>query len=218
MSLDIQTYSVGPLETNCYLISDTRTLESALIDPGGPIRELGLGTGGSSEPPLSEGIGYIIEYVLLTHGHPDHCFYAGEAARDYRAAIAMHAADIEQIEQGLDIAAMFYDVSKFVAFSPTILLNDGDQLRLGDSTIEVMHLPGHSRGGLGFVTAEGVFCGDTIFAGSIGRTDFPGGSYEELISSIRSRILTLKDETRLYPGHGPATTVGRERKSNPFLT
>lgn len=211
MSVEIETYTVGPLETNCYLLWDSQSIEAALIDPGDHI-DL------SQAAPGYEGIGYNIKYVLLTHGHPDHCFYAGNAARDYAAEIAMHEADIEQVEQGLVIAEMFYDVSKFVPFAPTKLLNDGDVLMLGSSSIKVLHTPGHSPGGLCFVTDAGVICGDTIFAGSIGRTDFPGGDYDQLIHSIKTKLLPMDDKTLLYPGHGPATTIGRERTSNPFLT
>lgn len=208
---------LGPLETNCYLILDNATLQGALIDPGGSKASDGFSFHSPLDPLKYEGIGYCIKYVLLTHGHPDHCFYAGDAARDYGAEICMHEADIEQVEQGLSIAEMFYDVSRFTAFSPTKLLKDGDVLQLGEAKIEVIHTPGHSKGGLCFVTDAGVFCGDTIFAGSVGRTDFPGGSYDQLISSIQTKILTMKDETPLYPGHGPSTTVGRERTTNPFL-
>lgn len=209
MSIYVETFVVGPLETNCYVISDG--LEAAVIDPG-------------DDFPLYEdfgknvyGIGYHIGHILLTHGHPDHCFYAGTLAGWSGAKICMHEADIEQVEQGLSIAEAFYDVSKFVPFSPANLLSDGDVLQLGYSEIKVLHTPGHSPGGLCFVTDAGVFCGDTIFKGSIGRTDFPGGSHEQLLESIKTKLLPMEDGTRLYPGHGPMTTVGRERATNPFL-
>lgn len=208
MPVEFRTLVVGPLETNCYLVWDVESLEAAVIDPGDDISRIS---------DLVSSLCLRVKYVLLTHGHPDHCFVAGNAARDYSAEICMHEFDIEQVEQGLVLAEMFYDVSTFVPFLASVLLNDADVLHLGQSPIEVIHTPGHSQGGLCFATDAGVFCGDTIFAGSIGRTDFPGGSYEQIISSIRTRILGMKDETPLYPGHGPATTVGRERVSNPFL-
>lgn len=215
MYVDVEKWVVGPLETNCYLITDTGTLEAALIDPGGPNTDHGF----DLQPGAGDAfyIGRKLKYVLLTHGHPDHCFCAGAVARNYGAEIAMHESDLIQIEQGRELADMFYDMSRFVAFSPTKLLNDGDVLELGGAQIKVIHTPGHSQGGVCFVTDAGVFCGDTIFAGSIGRTDFPGGDHEQLISSIHTSILTMLDGTRLYPGHGPSTTVGRERARNPFL-
>ena len=208
MATDFRTLVIGPLQSNCYLVWDRSSLEAAVIDPGDELDHI---VAAVSDLSLK------VKYILLTHAHPDHCFVAGNAARALPAEIAMHPDEVDQIDQGLVIAEMFYDVPSFMQFSPSILLSDGEVLPLGDSYLEVMLTPGHSPGGLCFVTDAGVFCGDTIFAGSIGRTDFPGGSYEQLMLSIRARILTMKDETPLYPGHGPATTVGEERASNPFL-
>lgn len=208
MAVEFETLAVGPLETNCYIIWDTETHYAAVIDPGGDKHLI-------AESITSHRLS--VKYVLLTHGHFDHCFHADDFARDYGVEVAMHESDIVQIEQGKSLAEMFYDGSSYVEVLPQKLLTDGDVLRLGESAIEVIHTPGHSQGGLCFVTDAGVFCGDTIFAGSIGRTDFPGGSYSQLIASINAKLLSMKDETPLYPGHGPATTVGRERATNPFL-
>ncbi len=208
MMLQHQRLTVGPLQTNCYVIWDPATRSAAVIDPGGDadiIRD------------CVDSNNLIVELILLTHGHPDHCFVAGALANEYGVEIAMHEADIVQIEQGTALAEMFYDVSSFVPFTPKKLLIDGDTLTLGDSQIQVAHTPGHSQGGLCFLTNAGVFCGDTIFAGSIGRTDFPGGSHSQLLASIQTKLLSLADDTPLYPGHGPHTTVGRERVTNPFL-
>lgn len=206
--MDFRQLSVGPLETNCYLVWDRDTRKAAVIDPGG------------DDDLIAQQIARLelaIEWVLITHGHLDHCFIAGPIARKYDAEIGMHPADIEHLTGGLEIAAMYYDVSAYERFTPTRFLTDGEVIALGDSEIRVIHTPGHSQGGLCFATDVGVFCGDTIFAGSVGRTDFPGGSFEQLIESIRTKILTMDDSTRLYPGHGPATSVGEERRSNPFL-
>lgn len=203
-----QRLTVGPLQTNCYVIWDADTRSSAIIDPGGDadiIRD------------CIDSNNLSVELILLTHGHPDHCFVAGNLVNDYEVEVAMHEADIVQIEQGMALAEMFYDVSGFVPFTPKKLLVDGDILALGNSQIQVAHTPGHSQGGLCFITDAGVFCGDTIFEGSIGRTDFPGGSHTQLLTSIRTKVLSLADNTTLYPGHGPYTTVGHERVSNPFL-
>lgn len=208
MAVQFHTLELGPLEANCYLVWDTQTHQAAIIDPGGDADAI-------VDCAVSNGLD--VKYILLTHGHPDHCFVAGDLERHYGVEVCLHEADIDQIEQGLALAELFYDVSSFVEVSRHKLLNDGDVLRLGESAIEVIHTPGHSRGGLCFVTDAGVFCGDTVFAGSVGRTDFPGGSHPELIASINTKLLSMPDETPLYPGHGPCTTVGRERATNPFL-
>jgi glyoxylase-like metal-dependent hydrolase (beta-lactamase superfamily II) len=199
---------VGPFATNCYVIWDASTKQAAIIDPGGDRQRI-------EEMIASHGLD--VKYTLLTHGHPDHTFFAGELAGHYGAEVAMHESDIPTLTESLPIAEMFYDLTSYEAFSPSIVLNDGDWIDLGDSRIRVLHTPGHSRGGVSFVTHEGIFCGDTVFAGSVGRTDFPGGSMEQLINSIQAQLLTLDDQTPLYPGHGPATTVGAERRSNPYL-
>lgn len=209
MAIQFRTLAVGPLETNSYVIWDVETHQAAIIDPGGDKHAI-------SDCVVSNQL--KVKYVLLTHGHPDHCFLAGDFAADYSAEIGMHEADVEQVEGGLGLAELFYDVSSFTHFSPSRLLNDGDVLHLGESSIEVIHTPGHTPGGVCFATDAGVFCGDTVFAGSIGRTDFPGGSHPQLMTSINEKLLSMKDETPLYPGHGPSTTVGRERATNPFLT
>lgn len=206
--IDFRQLSVGPLETNCYIVWDRDTRKAAVIDPGG------------DDDLIAQQIARLeldVEWVLITHGHLDHCFSAGPIARKCGAGIGMHPDDIEHLIGGLEIAALYYDISAYERFTPTRFLTDGDVISLGNSEISVIHTPGHSQGGLCFATDAGVFCGDTVFAGSVGRTDFPGGSFEQLIESIRTKILTMDDSTRLYPGHGPATSVGEERRSNPFL-
>lgn len=199
---------VGALETNCYVVWDDRTQKAVVIDPGG-------------DPSLIlqtvQDLGVSVERILLTHGHPDHTFHAGELAARFHARVGMHRADWECDSQILQMLALYYDVSQFVPVVVDDFLTDGDKLDLGESAIGVLHTPGHSEGGLCYVTDVGVFCGDTIFAGSIGRTDFPGGSYETLIRSIKNKLLALEDSTVLYPGHGAATSVGAERECNPFL-
>lgn len=199
---------VGPLGTNCYILWDTETLKAAVIDPGGD-RDAII--------DCVEKLSLDVEWVLLTHRHPDHIFCAGELAKKWSTRIGMHESDNEHLDEMLAVAEMFYDVSSYVHFPASDLLKHGEIIQLGKSQIGILHTPGHSQGGICFVTDAGVFCGDTIFAGSIGRTDFPGGSYPQIIESIKTHLLTLPPETPLYPGHGPATSVGVERKTNPFL-
>lgn len=206
--MEFRTLVAGPLETNCYILWCESTRKAAIIDPGGARDRIAS---------LVESQGLEVEWILLTHGHPDHAFYAGHLARRFGSRIGMHEADVRHLTEGLSLAELFYDVSEYVEFSPTDLLSDGDVVQFGDSRLQVIHTPGHSEGGLCYAIGADVFCGDTVFAGSVGRTDFPGGSYEQLIRSIREKILTLDDDTRLHPGHGPATTVGAERLHNQFL-
>lgn len=209
MSIEFRQLTVGPLGTNCYIVWDRATRKAAVIDPGGDPELISQQI---SSHELS------VKWVMLTHGHPDHYFCAGSIARDHNARIGMHEADLARLrDDGLEIAAMFYDVSEYVDFTPTDLLEDGELVALGESELRVLHTPGHSQGGICFVTDVGVFCGDTIFAGSIGRTDFPGGDYGQIIESIRKKLLVLDDCTRLYPGHGTSTTVGDEKRDNPFV-
>lgn len=208
MSIEFRAFAVGPLGTNCYLVWDKETRKAGIIDPGGNKEQIAS---------CVTDLGLDVEWVLLTHGHFDHVFYAGDLAREYEARIGMHAADVSQLTENLGIAEMFYDLSSYVDVTASDFLDDGAVVNLGSSQIQVRHTPGHSQGGLCFITDAGVFCGDTIFAGSIGRTDFPGGSHSQLIDSIKTQILTMPDDTLLYPGHGPSTTVGDERGSNPFL-
>lgn len=199
---------VGPLQVNCYVIWDEQTNTAAVIDPGGNCDDIVY---------VATSHRLEVKYVLLTHGHLDHTFCVGALAKEYGAEVAMHQDDIQMLPDELSLGQFYYDMSEYVDFAPSEMLSDGSVIMLGNSRISVIHTPGHSKGGLCFVTNAGVFCGDTIFAGGIGRTDFPGGSYTELISSIRSKILTLDDPTPLYPGHGPSTTVGAERSGNPYL-
>ena len=206
--MNYQTLILGPFETNCYIIWDAATSRAAIIDPGGD---------GDRIAAIVASEGLSVEWVLLTHGHLDHSYLAGEMALRYGARVGMHESDIGLLSNTLGIGEMFYDMSVHVPFTPSDLLTDGKLISLGNSQIEVLHTPGHSAGGLCFVTDVGVFCGDTVFSGSIGRTDLPGGSYEQLMVSIRSKLLVLKDSTALFPGHGPATTIGTERATNPFL-
>ncbi len=208
MSLDFRALVVGPIETNCYIVWDTDTRAAAIIDPGDEEELIASRV---------DSLGLKVEWVLLTHGHFDHTLRAGPIAGRYGARIGMQALDIAQVAQSLEFGATFCDVSSFVPFTPTDLLNEGDVVKLGSSEIKVLHTPGHSHGGLCFVTGIGVFCGDLIFADSVGRTDFPGGSHEQLLSSIKTKILTLDDSTKLFPGHGPVTTVGEERRGNWYL-
>lgn len=199
---------VGPLETNCYIVWDSASDSGLIIDPGGDsdliqarVRSLGI----------------RVDRILATHGHPDHIFSAGALSQVYGVGVAMHEADVPVLEESLAIAAMFYDMAVFVPFDPDLLLSEGDLVPVGNCEALAIHTPGHSPGGLCFRTNAGVFCGDTLFSGSVGRTDLPGGSYPQLVQSIQSKLMAMDDSTPIFPGHGPETTIGAERRSNPFV-
>jgi hydroxyacylglutathione hydrolase len=182
---------VGPYQANCYILGCNETKEGLIVDPGDEIfrivREISRN-------------GLTILYILITHGHFDHTGGADELRRITKAPVWIHALDAP----GLN-------------FRPDGYLSHGQEIRLGTYTISVIHTPGHSPGGVSFHAPGVVFTGDTLFAGSIGRTDFQGGDHEQLIQGVRTQIFPLGDDVRVYPGHGPATTIGRERLHNPFF-
>ena len=205
--IDFDKTVVGPLEATCYVIWDRDTKDGAIIDPGGDVPDI---------VEMVEEHGVNVKYILLTHAHFDHTHGAGELSEKYNAPTAISSADDFLLHEDLGLL-MYYGDEKYIPAKRDIDLVDGMVLDLGNSKIEVIATPGHSKGGVCFVTDAGVFCGDTVFAGSVGRTDLPGGSMQELIASAAKQILTMKDEAELHPGHGPSTTVGRERASNPYL-
>jgi glyoxylase-like metal-dependent hydrolase (beta-lactamase superfamily II) len=201
---------VGDLATNCYVVGDPETKKGIIIDPGGHAQRI---------MDAVEREGLEIVYIVNTHGHVDHVL-ANEVVKELTgASIAIHPADAPMLtdpKKGAGIFAMFFGGLR--GGPPAdVLLNDGDEVCFGSQALKVAHTPGHSQGSISLVGDGIVFSGDALFQGSIGRTDFPGGSYQQLIDSIRTRILTLPDDTVVYSGHGPATTVGDERRYNPFV-
>lgn len=202
----IQSFAVMPFDENCYVVYDD-THEGVVIDPGGMadeilsyIRETGLS----------------IKAVLNTHGHCDH-IGADDAIRDAtKAPLYIHKEDAPMLGD------VKLNLSAFMGFRALArpaehLLSEGDEISFGQSKLEVLHTPGHSKGGVCFVGDGVAFTGDTLFAGSIGRSDFPGGSEVELIGNIKKRLLVLPDETKVYSGHGPSSEIAWERAHNPFL-
>ena len=195
-----------PFDENCYVVSDD-TGEGVVIDPGGMAKEI---LAYIREAKLS------IKAVLDTHGHCDH-IGANDAIRDAtEAPLYIHK------EDGAMISDIRLNLSAFMGFKVISrpaehLLSEGDKISFGNSELEVIHTPGHTKGGVCFVGDGVAFTGDTLFAGSIGRSDFPGGSEVELIGNIKKKLLALPDETKVYSGHGPSSEIGWERKCNPYL-
>ena len=198
---------VGPLQANCFIIADEDTGEAAVIDPGGD---------GSVILKKLESKSWKAVAILNTHAHFDHIAANAELVQGTGAPLMVPRLDEPLLDQAA-LQARMYGLEVQASPKPDRLLDDGDKVDIGNEQIEVIFTPGHSPGGVTFLTSIGIFPGDALFAGSIGRTDLPGGDFATLIQSIRNRILALPDETQVFPGHGPATTVGQEREFNPFL-
>lgn len=208
MSMLIRARAVGPFAMNCHLVVCERTREAIVVDPG-------------DEPDviakMIERDGARVTALVGTHGHMDHVSAAEPMRKRLGVPFLLHKADLPWIQM-LPRQAMMFGVD--VPEVPTVdgPLEDGQILQVGDLRFEVRHTPGHTEGGITLVGEGVAFVGDCVFQGSIGRTDLPGGDYDALMRSIRTRILDLPDETVLHCGHGPKTTVGTERRGNPFLT
>jgi hydroxyacylglutathione hydrolase len=208
--LEIIPFTLGPVETNAYLIADGLTGEAVVIDPAWD---------GQKIVEAAEERSWSITQVWLTHAHFDHIAGTEEIVRSLTPApgVALHPDDLPlyQMQGG----AMFFGMHIDPGPEPTITLKHLQKLRVGEVEMEVRHAPGHTPGHVIFYCAgsDTLFCGDVIFMGSVGRTDLPGGNYERLMQSIETQVLSLPDRTRLLCGHGPETTVGAERNDNPFI-
>ncbi|MBN2043426.1 MAG: MBL fold metallo-hydrolase [Anaerolineales bacterium] len=211
MPLEVHTFPLGMTMTNAYLAVDSETKQAVVIDPGYPSKKI---------TSMLEKNGWMLQAIWLTHAHFDHIGGVGAltAGFDPLPQVALHANDLPlwEVKGG---AALFGLADVDPGPRPSIDLVHGQELTLGSLSFEVRLAPGHTPGHVMFYCAEAgvLFCGDVIFEGSIGRTDLPGGSYQQLIHSINTQVFTLPDETRLLNGHGPETTVGRERMYNPFV-
>ena len=194
----IKRLVVGQLYTNCYLVS-SKNKNAFIIDPGGDIQII-------REYIIKETL--KVSFIINTHSHIDHI----KAACELGFPVYIHKLDAPALEDPRNnySASLFGD---FKACKPAKLLQDKEMIKLDELEVEVIHTPGHTPGGICLKIENAVFTGDTLFKDGIGRTDFPGGSYEQLISSIRNRLLCLEDNIKIYPGHGESSTIGRERNS-----
>ncbi|MBN1104026.1 MAG: MBL fold metallo-hydrolase [Deltaproteobacteria bacterium] len=182
---------VGPYQANCYILGSKETGEGLVIDPGDDVMHI-------AKEIAHHGL--RIRHILITHGHFDHTGGVSELRRITKAPVLIHPLDAP----GLGLP-------------PDGHLYEGQQIPLGNYTLSVIHTPGHSPGGVCFHAPGAVFTGDSLFAGSVGRTDFPGGDHRRLIQGVMEKVFPLGDDLRVYPGHGPATTIGTERRTNPFF-
>jgi glyoxylase-like metal-dependent hydrolase (beta-lactamase superfamily II) len=208
--LRYHTIPVTPFQQNSSIVWCDETMDGAVIDPGGDLDAL---LAAASER------GVQLKQILLTHAHIDHAGGTGALARRLQLPIVgPHPGDQFWID-GLPEQSRMFGFPPAEAFAPDRWLADGDTVQVGHSTLQVRHCPGHTPGHVVFYSAEAqrAFVGDVLFAGSIGRTDFPGGDFDTLIASIRNRLWPLGDDTVFIPGHGPESSFGRERRSNPFV-
>jgi len=205
--LKIERIIVGALEENAWIVSVNDQKQAMCIDPGAEAERINA---------VAAEAGLDITKILLTHCHWDHINAVGELKKMTGAEVYCHRADLflyqKSAEQALWMGGSAEPLPPVDHF-----IDDSDTVEEGAVSLQVMHTPGHSPGGVCYLSDNICFVGDTVFAQSIGRSDLPGGNHEQLLHSINTRILTLPDSTTLYPGHGPATTVGDERELNPFL-
>lgn len=205
--LEIIPIPNGLFEENCYLVHAPGSADAVIVDPGDEAERF---------LAAARSRGLTIREIWLTHAHVDH-ITGVRAVRDATGApIFLHPSD-RQLYDNLPAQGAWFGLPLEPPPPPDRELAHGDRLRVGEVEVEVRHLPGHSPGHVVFIAPGAVLAGDVLFAGSIGRTDLPGGNLEALLDGIRRELFTLPDETVVYPGHGPATTIGRERRDNPFL-
>ncbi len=197
---------VGPLSANCYIVGAEAGREGMIIDPGAEAEVILRNV---------KDLGLEIRSIVLTHGHIDHIGALKEVKEATGAEVAIHTDEAKSLqEQSL---SRLLGLSYPTPLPPDRLLKDGDSIDIGDLHFLVLHTPGHSPGCICLLEEGVLFSGDTLFNSSIGRADLPGGNYSQLINSIHTRLMTLPDNTTVYPGHGPDTTIGAERSGNPFL-
>lgn len=203
----VYSLEVGSLGTNCYIVSCEETLQAAVIDPGGNSAEI---------LALINAENLAVSAIINTHGHADHIAANGTVQQATGAQIMIHRADADMLTSPQRNLSAF--IGEPVVLQPADrLLEDGDVIEIGNFAFHVLHTPGHTPGGICLLEQSTLFSGDTLFAESIGRSDFPGGSYSQLVRSVQEKLLVLPDNVQVYPGHGPATNIGWERKMNPFI-
>lgn len=205
----LETFPVGPLQCNCTILGDETTREAMVIDPGDNIPQILV--------RLAKH-GLTLKQIVVTHAHIDHVGGAVQLKEATGAPILLNENDLPLLKM-MDMQAGWLGIAPPEVAAPDVSVEDGMVVGIANHAAQVLHTPGHTQGSicLHFAPEKLLVAGDTLFAGSIGRTDLPGGDGRQILRSIHDRILTLPDETRVIPGHGSGTTIGEERESNPFL-
>ena len=203
----IECLAVGPIMANCFILGCEETQRAAVIDPGDEADRILTSL---AESQLT------LDYIINTHGHFDHVGANKRLTDASNAPILIHALDAPMLNQ-LAAEASAWGLTIENSPSPDRTIDEGDSVSVGNITLTVIHTPGHTPGGVSLKTQGHVFVGDTLFSGSIGRTDFPGGNFETLKASIQEKLFALDDDVQVHTGHGPQTTIGQERRYNPFV-
>lgn len=203
----LKIFTVGPMEANCYILYNPDKKEGLIIDPGAE---------GARLIKFIEQEKICINYIINTHGHPDH-IGANRQIKEYtNAPILIHQYDAPMLTRSGSVLSLIFPLESSSPPADTFI-KDGDLIECAGIKLKVLHTPGHTPGGISLLIDDSIFTGDTLFSGSVGRFDLPGGSEEVLLNSIK-KILSLDKNLIIYPGHGPSTTVGEELRSNPFIT
>jgi hydroxyacylglutathione hydrolase len=199
---------VGPLQCNCYIVGDSETKQVVIIDPGDDAARL-------AESLVAQEL--TVTAIVATHAHFDHILAAEELRELTGAPFFLHDADRVLLDWMQESVRLFLGTESGPPPEVDVSAGEGDKLKAGSVELEVLHTPGHSPGSISLAAGDYLFSGDTLFADSVGRTDLPGGDTNALVASVKSKLFEFDDDTPVYPGHGPATTVGRERRHNPFV-
>ncbi len=203
--LKVEIAVVSMFATNCYLVYSEPTRATLVIDPGAEAKKI---------IDIIKRLNLDPKYIINTHGHIDHIGANGKIKAEFNVPIMLHKNDVDLYHNpGFGLKHVLKKQPQ-----PDHFLKEDDIISIGSDNFKVIETPGHTQGGISILSGACLFSGDTLFAGSIGRTDLAGGSYRELMSSIHEKLLTLPADTKVYPGHGPLTTIGEETVSNPFLT
>lgn len=205
--MKVNVFEVGVLSVNCYVISCEETKKACIVDPGG------------YSCVLSEYINknqLDVEFILLTHGHGDHFGGLHKFAKEFNAPIYAHE-DEKGILNNASLNFSTYVLGTEIAFDADRYLKDNEEIKLGNLILKVIHTPGHSPGGICILVNDCLISGDTLFNNSVGRTDFPYSSTSQLVNAVKNKLFVLDDDIRVFPGHGPETSIGYEKKYNPFI-